>query len=86
MVFEQAGKPLRLCKTPRPEAGPGQVLIRVNACAVCRTDLHIVDGGLAEARPSVIPGHEIIGAIIETGAGVERFTTGDRVGVPWLGR
>ena len=68
---------------PRPDAG--QVLIEVSACAVCRTDLHIVDGDLDRPKPALIPGHEIVGIVTETGAGADRFATGDRVGVPWLG-
>lgn len=85
MVFEKAGEPLRSKELPRPEAGAGQVLIRVRACAVCRTDLHIVDGELNQPKLPLIPGHEIIGAVVEKGEGVERFKVGDRVGVPWLG-
>ncbi|MCW5604030.1 MAG: zinc-dependent alcohol dehydrogenase family protein [Burkholderiales bacterium] len=69
---------------PRP--GPDEILIRVRACGVCRTDLHVVDGELAQGKLPIVPGHEIIGVITEKGAGVERFRTGDRVGVPWLGR
>ena len=68
-----------------PKPGPGQVLIRVAACAVCRTDLHVVDGELPAPKPSVIPGHEIVGRVVEAGPGVEGFAPGDRVGVPWLG-
>jgi len=69
--------------TPRPAAG--QVLIAVSACAVCRTDLHVVDGELTRPKLPLVPGHEIIGQVVEIGAGVDRFKTGDRVGVPWLG-
>jgi propanol-preferring alcohol dehydrogenase len=68
---------------PRPE--PHQLLIRVLACGVCRTDLHVVDGDLPEAKLPVIPGHEIVGTVIGKGAAVDRFRLGDRVGVPWLG-
>jgi alcohol dehydrogenase, propanol-preferring len=85
MLFEKAGEPLRSKEVPRPEAGAGQVLIRVRACAVCRTDLHIVDGELSQPKLPLIPGHEIIGSVAEKGEGVERFNVGDRVGVPWLG-
>jgi alcohol dehydrogenase, propanol-preferring len=70
---------------PDPVAGAGQVLIKVAACAVCRTDLHVVDGELPSPKPCVIPGHEIVGRVLATGPGVERFAPGDRVGVPWLG-
>jgi alcohol dehydrogenase, propanol-preferring len=85
MLFEKAGQPLRLKELARPDAGVGQVLIRVRACAVCRTDLHIVDGELTQPKLPLIPGHEIIGTVVEKGDGVERFKVGDRVGVPWLG-
>ena len=71
---------------PDPVPGPGQVLLKVAACAVCRTDLHVVDGELPALKPCVIPGHEIVGRVVATGAGVERFAAGDRVGVPWLGQ
>ncbi|TCZ63552.1 zinc-dependent alcohol dehydrogenase family protein [Roseicella aquatilis] len=70
---------------PDPRPGPGQVLIRVAACAVCRTDLHVVDGDLPTPKPCVIPGHEIVGHVVEAGPGVEGLAPGDRVGVPWLG-
>jgi alcohol dehydrogenase, propanol-preferring len=85
MLFEKAGEPLRSKELPRPKAGAGQILIRVRACAVCRTDLHIVDGELTQPKLPLIPGHEIIGAVAEKGEGVERFEVGDRIGVPWLG-
>jgi propanol-preferring alcohol dehydrogenase len=68
---------------PRPKPDAGQVLIRVHACAVCRTDLHIVDGELTDPKLPLIPGHQIVGNVVETDAG--RFSVGDRVGVPWLG-
>jgi alcohol dehydrogenase, propanol-preferring len=70
---------------PIPEPGPGQVLIRVSACAVCRTDLHVVDGDLRHPKLPLVPGHEIIGVVERMGAAVDRFHGGDRVGVPWLG-
>jgi alcohol dehydrogenase, propanol-preferring len=85
MLFEKAGQPLRKAELPMPRPGPGQVLIRVRACAVCRTDLHIVDGELAQPKLPLIPGHEIVGIVEEKGEGAERFETGDRVGIPWLG-
>ena len=85
MVLERAGEPLRLTELPAPVPGPGQVLLRVRACAVCRTDLHVVDGELASPKLPLIPGHEIVGIVAETGAGAGRFRNGDRVGVPWLG-
>jgi len=70
---------------PVPRPGRGQLLIKVRACGVCRTDLHIVDGELAEAKRPIIPGHEIVGTVAEIGAGVEHVAVGSRVGVPWLG-
>jgi alcohol dehydrogenase, propanol-preferring len=85
MLFEKAGEPLRWAELPSPQAGAGQVLIRVRACAVCRTDLHIVDGELNQPKLPLIPGHEIIGLVEKIGKGVNRFKLGDRVGVPWLG-
>ncbi len=85
MVLEASGKPLRAMKVPIPRPGPRQVLIKVNACGVCRTDLHIVDGELLTPKLPLIPGHEIVGAVIKTGDQVEKFSVGDRVGVPWLG-
>ncbi|HEX9661866.1 MAG TPA: alcohol dehydrogenase catalytic domain-containing protein, partial [Candidatus Binatia bacterium] len=85
MLFEEAGQPLRLADLPIPTPNPGQVLIRVRACAVCRTDLHVVDGELTRPRLPLVPGHEIVGTIERLGARVDRFRIGDRVGVPWLG-
>jgi propanol-preferring alcohol dehydrogenase len=70
---------------PMPRPASAQVLIRVRACAVCRTDLHIIDGELTQPKLPLIPGHEIVGEVIETGPDVDRLTVGDRVGVPWLG-
>jgi propanol-preferring alcohol dehydrogenase len=77
--------PLAPVELPDPEPGPGQLLIRVHACGVCRTDLHVVDGDLTEGKMPIIPGHEIAGVVVARGAGVERFAAGDRVGIPWLG-
>ena len=85
MVMERAGQPLRLLRLPDPVAGPGQVLISVRACGVCRTDLHILDGELAEPTLPLVPGHQIVGVVAAHGEGTQRFSTGDRVGVPWLG-
>ena len=79
------GQELAAAELPEPRPGPGQVLLRVRACAVCRTDLHVVDGELPHPKLPLVPGHEIIGTVIETGDGVDRFAIGDRVGVPWLG-
>ena len=79
------GYKLAACELPPPRPGPGQVLLQVRACAVCRTDLHVVDGELPYPKLPLVPGHEIIGTIVETGEGADRFAIGDRVGVPWLG-
>lgn len=86
MVLEEPGKPLKLREMPVPEPAPEQVLIRVHACGVCHTDLHIVDQELPDPKLPLILGHEIVGTVVQTGAEVERFSVGDRVGVPWLGR
>jgi propanol-preferring alcohol dehydrogenase len=85
MVLDSTGEPLRAIEvqTPAPEAG--QVLIRVFTCGVCRTDLHVVDGELQDPKLPLIPGHQIVGEVVETGERVDRFVAGDRVGVPWLG-
>jgi propanol-preferring alcohol dehydrogenase len=85
MVLERAGQPLRSAQLPDPRPGPGQVLIAVAACGVCRTDLHILDGELSEPKLPLVPGHQIVGAVAEAGEGAERFAPGTRVGVPWLG-
>ena len=85
MVFERAGEPLRPTELPDPTPGPGQVLLRVRACGVCRTDLHIVDGELTEPKLPLVPGHQIVGEVVGAGEGAERFEPGARVGVPWLG-
>ena len=85
MLFDKAGQPLRLADLPLPTPGAGRVLIRVRACAVCRTDLHVVDGELTRPKLPLVPGHEIVGTVERFGEGVERFKIGDRVGVPWLG-
>jgi len=85
MIFEAPGQPLVLRDVPVPEPGAGQVLIRVGACAVCRTDLHVVDSELPNPKLPLIPGHEIVGRIEKLGDGVREFRSGDRVGVPWLG-
>ncbi len=82
MVLDAARTPLRATELPEPSAGDGQVLIRVQACGVCRTDLHIVDGDLARPKLPLVPGHQIVGEVV---GGGERFESGARVGVPWLG-
>jgi alcohol dehydrogenase, propanol-preferring len=84
-VLTAAGLPLASAELPAPRPGPQQVLIAVRACAVCRTDLHVVDGELPDPKLPLVPGHEIIGTILEKGESADRFAIGDRVGVPWLG-
>lgn len=85
MVLERPGEPLRLMEVPIPEPGTGQIRVKVRACGVCRTDLHIVDGELPDPRLPLIPGHEIVGVVDKLGEGVDGFGVGDRVGIPWLG-
>jgi alcohol dehydrogenase, propanol-preferring len=86
MVLDrQRAAALTLTEVPAPRPGAREVLIRILACGVCRTDLHIVDGELPNPKLPLIPGHEIVGVVIETGTQVDRFRLGDRVGVPWLG-
>ena len=85
MVLEKPGQLLQLVERPDPQPGPGQVQVAVSACGVCRTDLHVVDGDLSEARLPIIPGHEIVGKVTVLGDGVDGFNIGDRVGIPWLG-
>ncbi|CAH2603789.1 putative alcohol dehydrogenase AdhA [Rhodovastum atsumiense] len=85
MVLPRVCEALVPEERPVPEPGPGQVLVRVHACAVCRTDLHVVDGELPDIPTPIVPGHEIIGRVAAVGPGVERFGSGVRVGVPWLG-
>jgi alcohol dehydrogenase, propanol-preferring len=78
------GAPLRFGERPDPEPGPGEVLVRVRACGVCRTDLHVVEGDLPLHRRQVVPGHEIVGEVTARGPGCERFDVGARVGIAWL--
>jgi len=85
MLLDKPRQPLRLAAVAVPKPGAGQILIRVHACAVCRTDLHVVDGELDQPKLPLVPGHEIVGSVAAMGADVERFRIGDRVGVPWLG-
>ncbi|HMD88320.1 MAG TPA: zinc-dependent alcohol dehydrogenase family protein [Anaerolineaceae bacterium] len=85
MLFEQVGKPLKESKVKVPQPEAGQILIKVLACGICRTDLHILDGDLSRPKLPLIMGHEIIGRVVKTGQGADRFKPGDRVGVPWLG-
>jgi alcohol dehydrogenase, propanol-preferring len=85
MVLERQREPLRPAELPDPRPAAGQLLIEVSACGVCRTDLHIVEGELGDPKLPLVPGHQIVGTVIEVGEGAERFEVGDRVGVPWLG-
>jgi propanol-preferring alcohol dehydrogenase len=85
MVLEKPQQPLQLRDVPKPKRARGQVLLRVATCALCRTDLHIVDGELPDPKLPLIPGHQIVGRIEETADDVEGFSIGDRVGIPWLG-
>jgi alcohol dehydrogenase, propanol-preferring len=85
MILEKPRQPLRLRDAPKPKLGAGQLLVRVATCAVCRTDLHIVDGELPDPKLPLIPGHQIVGHIEQIGEGVQGFSAGDRVGIPWLG-
>jgi propanol-preferring alcohol dehydrogenase len=85
MQLNGPGKPLELTTREPDNPGPGQILLRVAACGVCRTDLHIVDGELPWPGHPVVPGHEIVGTIVAAGTGVERFRVGERIGIPWLG-
>jgi propanol-preferring alcohol dehydrogenase len=85
MVLEKVGAPLKLVDRPDPIAGPGKIRLKVEACAVCRTDLHVIDGDLRHPKLPLIPGHEIVGIIDSVGKGVARSRIGRRVGVPWLG-
>jgi alcohol dehydrogenase, propanol-preferring len=84
-VLERVGAPLRLVERPPLKPGPGQLRLAVSACAVCRTDLHVVDGDLPPVALPVVPGHEIVGRVLELGAGTTEWRVGQRVGVPWLG-
>jgi alcohol dehydrogenase, propanol-preferring len=85
LVVERPGAPLVRRDLPVPEPGPGDVLVRVLACGVCRTDLHVADGDLPPLGRPVVPGHEIVGEVVRRGANVTGVAEGDRVGVPWLG-
>jgi propanol-preferring alcohol dehydrogenase len=85
MVLNRQGAPLVEREPADPEPGGGEVLVRVHACGVCRTDLHVVDGDLAEPKLPLVPGHQIVGEVIGAGEGAERYAVGERVGVPWLG-
>src|SRR5947208_6191370 len=85
MVLDKPKHPLQLRDVPKPKPGRGQLLVRVSACAVCRTDLHIVDGELPDPKLPLILGHQIVGRVEQLGQNVDGFKIGDRVGIPWLG-
>jgi propanol-preferring alcohol dehydrogenase len=85
MELDGIGGPLRAVERPIPRPGPGELLIAIDACGVCRTDLHVIDGDIRGHLP-IVPGHEIVGRVLECGAGVDWFAPGERVGVPWLAR
>ena len=85
MVLDGPGRALRLVERPQPRPGAGQVQIAVSACGVCRTDLHVVDGELPQTHYPIVPGHEVVGRVTALGEGVDDFSIGERLGVPWLG-
>ena len=85
MVLEKPRQPLVLRDVPKPKPDAGQLLVRVATCAICRTDLHVVDGELPDPKLPLIPGHQIVGRIEQIGIGVEEFSIDERVGIPWLG-
>ena len=86
MTVDSATRSLHASRRQVPQAGAGEVLVRVRACGVCRTDLHIIDGELPAHREAVVPGHEVVGEVVAHGPGATRFPAGARVGIPWLGR
>lgn len=86
MLLEEPRRPLRMVEMDRPRPGPGQVLVQVSACGVCRTDLHVLDGELASPKLPLVLGHEIVGSVAGLGPGVTGLEPGQRIGVPWLGR
>ncbi len=85
MLLDAPGLPLRLADVPRPDPAAGEIRVKVAACGVCRTDLHVADGDLEHPKRPIIPGHEIVGRVEKLGPGVTTFALGDRVGIPWLG-
>src|SRR5437867_12783470 len=84
MVLFRTRNALSETELPKPQPSPGEVLVRVDACAVCRTDLHAVDGDLPDPKLPLVPGHQIVGRVAAAGANAQRFKAGDRVGIPWL--
>ena len=85
MMLDEPGKTVRMRSVPRPQPAPHQLLVKIAACAVCRTDLHIVDGELPNPKLPIIPGHEIVGRVVSCGINVRNFAIGERIGIPWLG-
>jgi alcohol dehydrogenase, propanol-preferring len=85
MVLDQPGRPLVMREQPEPQPAAGEILVKISACGVCRTDLHVVDGELPHPNLPIVPGHEIVGRVATLGSGAEGFTVGQRVGVAWLG-
>ena len=85
MVLDEPGKTVRMRSVLRPQPAPDQLLVKVAACAVCRTDLHVVDGELLHPKLPIIPGHEIVGRVVSCGTNVRNFSIGERIGIPWLG-
>src|SRR3954454_16780841 len=85
MRLDRPGEPLRLVERAIPHPAPGELLIAVSACGVCRTDLHVVEGDLSHPKLPIVPGHEIVGHVAAVGQGVGGSSLGERVGVPWLG-
>ncbi|MDH3661679.1 MAG: zinc-dependent alcohol dehydrogenase family protein, partial [Alphaproteobacteria bacterium] len=85
MVLEEPGEPLQMVDLPMPHPRSDQVLVKVTACGVCRTDLHIIDGDLQHPDLPIVPGHEIVGEVVDVGSDVRRLKVGDKVGIPWLG-
>ncbi|WP_082204648.1 zinc-dependent alcohol dehydrogenase family protein [Nitrosospira briensis] len=85
MVLEGPGQPVQMRSMPRPQPGSDELLVKIAACAVCRTDLHVVDGELPDPKLPIIPGHEIIGRVVACGTNVHNFSIGERIGIPWLG-
>ncbi|MEO7560085.1 MAG: zinc-dependent alcohol dehydrogenase family protein [Nitrosospira sp.] len=85
MVLDEPGKKVRMRSVLRPQPAPDQLLVKVAACAVCRTDLHVVDGELLHPKLPIIPGHEIVGRVVSCGTNVRNFSIGERIGIPWLG-
>lgn len=85
MILPAQGRPLRLSELEKPKPAKGQVLVKVRACGICRTDLHVVDGDLKNPKLPLVPGHQIVGIVEALGTGVKNAKAGDRVGIPWLG-